>query len=200
MGTSSRLYSVVNANVDQAINYLKSMHVLASNRRQILMVFFLSIGLCGVLRRRSLPKSPVLLPRNLSLAAFLPLYVVTKIWHWVHGVTSNISFWYRGISVKTHGIEECNFADLKEFDSILSHVGGFGHRSTGSEAHENLLQWIEAKISNTPNITSRHEAFDILRWSTQDGASLRDAGEFSWRLNQLLDCASQSQESSHFLH
>lgn len=75
-------------------------------------------------------------------------------------------------SVGTKGIDASTFPPVNEFRRILNKIGNAGPRTTGSEAHNNLINWIENELQTIPGIQISCDEYEILRWQTP---SLKDA-------------------------
>lgn len=73
-------------------------------------------------------------------------------------------------------VNEGNFPDEEEIRHMLEHIGGNGPRTTGSEVHNNLINWLERQLQKLPNLEFRSDEYAILRWETSEGRSLKDAG------------------------
>ncbi|KFX95779.1 hypothetical protein O988_05635 [Pseudogymnoascus sp. VKM F-3808] len=83
------------------------------------------------------------------------------------------------ITVTTSGIDASIFADEKEFQRILTRLGNAGARTTGSKAHNSFISWIEEEFEGIGGLSIRSDEYDILRWQTMGGASLKEAGRLT---------------------
>ncbi|KAH7068988.1 hypothetical protein BKA63DRAFT_494430 [Paraphoma chrysanthemicola] len=83
-------------------------------------------------------------------------------------------------TLKTSASDECineaAFPDEDEFQRILHRIGAAGPRTTGNQAHNELIDWLERELREIPGLSIRTDEYDILRWQTTDSASLKDAG------------------------
>ncbi|KZM22144.1 uncharacterized protein EKO05_0003834 [Ascochyta rabiei] len=73
-------------------------------------------------------------------------------------------------------IDETAFPDEAEIRRILERIGIAGPRTTGSEAHNDLIDWLEQELRKLPGLELRSDKYDILRWQTHPGTSLGDTG------------------------
>ncbi|KAJ5947269.1 hypothetical protein N7466_000284 [Penicillium verhagenii] len=115
--------------------------------------------------------------QKLSLVCHLPILQVANLVNRGLNIIANVSLWYNGISVSNFGVQESAFTSEDDFSLMLDKIGGFGHRSTGSEAHEEMLQWLEKELVQIPGIVIHKDAFGIKKWETADGCTLQEAGE-----------------------
>jgi hypothetical protein len=60
-------------------------------------------------------------------------------------------------------------------------VGEAGLRSTGSDAHEGVIAWIEAELATIAGLTVTSERFDVLRWLPRPEGDLERAGSLEVR-------------------
>jgi hypothetical protein len=76
-------------------------------------------------------------------------------------------------------IDENEFPSEKELHRLLNRIGEAGIRSTGCEAHNNLIAWIEQELRLLPDIELESDEFEILRWQTCNGQTLKDAARLT---------------------
>jgi hypothetical protein len=85
----------------------------------------------------------------------------------------------------TDVMEESRFADAGELRRLQGVVSGFGLRSTGSEAEQQTIDWIESQLRAMPGMSIRSESIEIQRWQPTPGSphgpgrSLELAGRLS---------------------
>ncbi|THX36907.1 hypothetical protein D6D10_06289 [Aureobasidium pullulans] len=83
------------------------------------------------------------------------------------------------ISTSTLGIDGTAFADEAEMTGILSRLGNSGPRTTGSQIHNELIDWLEQELRSIPGISVKSHEYEILRWQTVGGRALNDAGKLT---------------------
>ncbi|KAL1599359.1 hypothetical protein SLS59_006376 [Nothophoma quercina] len=80
------------------------------------------------------------------------------------------------VSLSESTIDETTFPSNGEIGRILERIGRAGPRTTGSEVHNNLIDWLEQELSALPGVKIHSDEYEILRWQTRPGHSLKDAG------------------------
>lgn len=80
-------------------------------------------------------------------------------------------------TLSNSSVDESVFPSEDEIRHNLEQVGGVGSRTTGSEVHNNLINWLEQEMQKLPSLEIRSDEYDILRWQTRKGHLLKDAGK-----------------------
>lgn len=80
------------------------------------------------------------------------------------------------VSLGESTIEETTFPSNGEIGRILERIGGARPRTTGSEVHNNLIDWLEQELSALPGLEIHSDEYEILRWQIRPGHFLKDAG------------------------
>ncbi|KQU45918.1 hypothetical protein ASG84_11515 [Rhodococcus sp. Leaf278] len=81
-------------------------------------------------------------------------------------------------------IDPANF-DPADLEEMTSNLAGFGVRTTGSDAHNNAIDYFERNLDAIPGITTRSDSYDIQRWqprpasTTGAGRDMTSAGKIS---------------------
>jgi hypothetical protein len=114
-----------------------------------------------------------LLSRTIILAFGLPALMSLE------ALKSLASIFPDGILISSSEIDESTFPDEGELQRILDRLGNAGSRTTGSKPHNDFINWIENELENIPGLSIRTDEYDILRWQTVGGASLKNSGHLS---------------------
>lgn len=61
-------------------------------------------------------------------------------------------------------IDETAFASAEELKRLLTEMNGFGLRTTGSDAHNKTIDWIEQQLADLPDISLESDPYPIYRW------------------------------------
>ncbi|RZS30346.1 hypothetical protein EV193_11742 [Herbihabitans rhizosphaerae] len=73
-------------------------------------------------------------------------------------------------------VDEQAFASTARLRQLNATVAGFGLRTTGSAAHERVIDWIEHEVDRLPEITTRSVPASLLKWQPH-GGDLESAGQ-----------------------
>ena len=76
-------------------------------------------------------------------------------------------------------MDESAFPGHDLLQAWCDRIGEAGLRGTASAAHEDLIAWLEHEVSTLPGVTTRSDAFELLRWEPLPDNDLSRAG---WRL------------------
>lgn len=122
-----------------------------------------------------LPKSA---RRKAVIACYLPFLLLSELVKFGLRFSSVLQSSSNGAKVATSGVDESAFPENKEFERILDRIGNAGARTTGSGAHNDLIDWTENELRSIPGLPIRVDEFDILKWQTTNGRALEEAGKF----------------------
>ncbi|MCP3805140.1 hypothetical protein NLX83_38335 [Allokutzneria sp. A3M-2-11 16] len=75
-------------------------------------------------------------------------------------------------------VDERLFTSAKALRELNAKVASFGLRSTGSTAHERLVDWLEQRLRRTPGVKTASQELRILRWRPR-GGDLATAGSLT---------------------
>ena len=75
------------------------------------------------------------------------------------------------VSLGESTIEETTFPSNGEIGRILERIGGARPRTTGSEIHNNLIDWLEQELSALPGLEIHSDEYEILRWQIRPDIS-----------------------------
>lgn len=93
------------------------------------------------------------------------------------------------ISVTTTGIDESKFADSSELRRTLTRLGAAGPRTTGSQTHNELIDWLEQELRGIPGLHITSDEYQIRRWRTVNEGSLKDAGQLTLGKDHIVPIA-----------
>lgn len=65
-------------------------------------------------------------------------------------------------------VSDSQFPSLDRIEKLVSRVGQSGLRSTGSVAHESLIDWVVAELHAIPDLSLREERDEIIAWVPDD--------------------------------
>lgn len=99
--------------------------------------------------------------------------------------TAKIVSLVRGASTKPRCIDETTFPGIDLYNQVLDKMSDTGLRSTAGENHNEFIQWLESRLKSIPGIEIRSDYYDIQRWETMNGKSLKEAGTLSYAGKEL---------------
>jgi hypothetical protein len=146
-----------------------TMHQLQLTQRELGLAALATmvVGSSPALRALYLAKG---LRQRLRILVFLPLLYFAAV--------LKLPFRFRSLlsapRLSLVSINECEFPDEAEFERILRRIGDAGLRSTGSNAHNDLINWLESGLRRIPGLQIESKEIQLLGWLPK--GSLCEAG------------------------